>query len=90
MTSQLGQQTIAIHILTIITRSKGNQAMKFGQLIKYNMRNSFLKKSYQKCYGEAIPRPFSRKKSKFRISQYSKILYSLFSFFAKLRTIESE
>ena len=37
-----------------------------------------------------FPDPFLEKKSKFRISQYSKILYSLFSFFAKLRTIESE
>ena len=64
MTSQLGQQTIAIHILAIITRSKGNQAMKFGQLIKYNMRNSFLKKSYEKCYGETIPRPFSKQNQK--------------------------
>ena len=64
MTSQLGQQTIAIHILAIITRSKGNQAMKFGQLIKYNKRNSFLKKSYKKCYGETIPRPFSKQNQK--------------------------
>ena len=26
-------------------RSEGNQAMKFGQLIKYNVRNIFLQKS---------------------------------------------
>ena len=34
--------------------------MKFGQLIEYiaNMRNIFLEKSYTKCGGEAIPRPF--------------------------------
>ena len=31
--SQPGQQTIAIHILPNISRSEGNQAMKFGQLI---------------------------------------------------------
>ena len=30
MTSQSGQQTITIHILPNISRSKGNQAMKFG------------------------------------------------------------
>ena len=58
MTSQPGQQTIAIHILPNISRSKGNQAMKFGQLIEYNMRNIFLEKSYKKCAGETIPRPF--------------------------------
>ena len=33
MASQTGQQTITIHILPDISRSKGNQAMKFGQLI---------------------------------------------------------
>ena len=49
MTSQPVQQTIAIHIFTNISRNKGNQAMKFGQLIEYNMRNIFLKKSYTKC-----------------------------------------
>ena len=30
MTPQPGQQTIAIHILPNISRSKGNQTMKFG------------------------------------------------------------
>ena len=39
MTSQPGQQIIAIHILSNISRGKGNQTMKFGQLIEYNMRN---------------------------------------------------
>ena len=32
--------------------------MKFGQLIKYNMRNIFLEKSYVKCGGEITPRLF--------------------------------
>ena len=35
--------------------------MKFGQLIEYNMRNIFAEKSYTKCDGEIIPRPFSKK-----------------------------
>ena len=35
--------------------------MKFGQLIKYNIRNFFLEKSYKQCGGESIPKPFSRK-----------------------------
>ena len=46
MTSQPGQQTIAIHILPNISRSKGHQAMKFGQLIEYNMRNIFFLKNH--------------------------------------------
>ena len=65
--------------------------MKFGQLIEYNLRKVFLEKSYTKCGGETIPRPFF-KKSKLSISldQYSKVLYILFLLFAKLRTIESD
>ena len=67
MTSQPGKQTIAIHILPNISRSKSNQTMKFGQLIECNMRNIFLEKSYTKCGEETIPRPFS-KKTKLSIS----------------------
>ena len=72
MTSQPGKQTTAIHILPNISRSRGNQTMKFGQLIEYNMRNILkiivnLEKSYIKYGGETIPRRFS-KKSKLIIS----------------------
>ena len=42
MTSQPDKQLIAIQILPNISRSKINQAMKFGQLIEYNKRNLFL------------------------------------------------
>ena len=38
MTLQPGKQTIARHILDYIWTSKGNQTMKFGQLMEYNMR----------------------------------------------------
>ena len=61
MTSQPGWQTMAIHILPNILRDKGNQTMKFCQLIECNMRNIFLEKSYTKCGGETSPRPFSEK-----------------------------
>ena len=44
MTLQPGLQTIAIQILPNISQSKGNQAMKFGQLIEYKKRNIFLQK----------------------------------------------
>ena len=41
--------------------------MKFGKLTEYNMRYIFIEKSYTKCGGETIARPFS-KESKFNIS----------------------
>ena len=60
MTSKTGKQLTAIHILPNISRSEGNQAMKFGQLIECNMRNIFLKKSYTKYSEKTSPRPFSK------------------------------
>ena len=59
--SQPGQQTIVIHIFPNILRNNGNQAMKFGQIIDYDMRNIFLEKWYTKCGGETSPRHFSEK-----------------------------
>ena len=50
-----------MHTLPNISKIKDNQAMKFGQLIEYDMRISFLEKSYAKCGGETILRPFSEK-----------------------------
>ena len=75
--------------LSIISRSKGNHAMKFGQLREYNMRSIFVEKSYTKYVGETIPRPFS-KKSKLSISpdQQCEVLNSLFLLYANLRDIE--
>ena len=67
MTSKAGKQTIAVHILSNISRSKGNQTKKFGQLIELTMRSIFLEKSCTKCGGETISRPIS-KKMKLRIS----------------------
>ena len=68
MASQPGKQVIVIYIMLNISRSKVIQTKKFGQLIEYTMRKFFLEKSYKKCGGETIPRPFS-KKSKLSISQ---------------------
>ena len=65
MTSKPEKETIAIHTLPNISRCEGNEKMKFGQLIEYNMRH-FLEKSYTECGGETIPKPFSTK-SKLRI-----------------------
>ena len=77
-----------VHVSSNISRIKGNQTMKFGQLIKYNMKNIFLEKSCTKYGGETIPRPISEK-SKLSISlhQHSKILQNLCMFYVKFRTI---
>ena len=61
MTSQLGKKTIAIHILDNILIRKDNHSIKFGLLTEYGMKNVFLEKSYRKCYGETISRPFFKK-----------------------------
>ena len=69
-----------------ISRSKDNQVMKFSRLIEYNMRNIFLVKLYTKCGGEVIPRTFSEKwKLSISLDHKSKVLYSLFLSYAKLR-----
>ena len=87
MTSQTGKQTIAMYILSNISRSKDNQTMKFG--LDYNMRNILLEKSYTKYIGKTIPRPFSKKtKLSVSLAQLSKVLYSLFLLYAKLRATD--
>ena len=48
MTSEPGLQAIAIHILPNISQSKGNQTMKFDQLIEYNKINIFPQKLCRK------------------------------------------
>ena len=58
MTSQPGKQAIARLILSKISRIKVNQTMNVEQLIEYNMRNIFLKRSYTKYGEETIPEPF--------------------------------
>ena len=63
--------------------------MKSGQLIECNMRNILLEKSYSKCGGETSSRPISEKLKLSTFStQWSKVLYSLFLLYAKLRAIK--
>ena len=50
-----------MHILPDISRRKGNQAMKFGQSLEYNMSSIFVEESYTKYSGETIPRSLSKK-----------------------------
>ena len=78
MRSETGKEIITIHILSYISRSKDNQAMKFGQLIEHNMANIFFKKSYRKYGGETSPRPFPKNsKLSIPLDQLTIILYSL-------------
>ena len=59
MTSKPGEQTIAVHILPNISRSKDIQAMKLGQLIEYIKKNIFFFKSYaQNNAAGQVPDPF--------------------------------
>ena len=55
MTSQHGSQTTAIHILPNISQSKGNQTMKFGQLIEYIKRNIFFKNYAENEASRLVP-----------------------------------
>ena len=55
MTSQPDLQTIPIHILPNISQSKGNQTMKFGQLIEHNKINIFLQKYAENEAGWLVP-----------------------------------
>ena len=48
-------------MLCNISRCKDKQAMKFVQLIEYNLRNIFLEKSPRKYSGEVSPRTFYKK-----------------------------
>ena len=58
--SQPSYQIVVIHILSNISRSKGNETMQFGQLIECDMRNIFYEKLNTKC-NKTSPRPFSEK-----------------------------
>ena len=47
-----------MHILTNISKSKGNQAMEFGQLIEHNMETFFLENHTQIAMEILFPDPF--------------------------------
>ena len=90
MTSQTEHEIITIHILSNISRSKGNQIMKFGQLKEYNMTSIFLEKSYKKCDGETSPRAFYKKsKLSASLDQQSEILQNLFLLYVKVEVYQN-
>ena len=58
MASQPGQQTIAIHILLNISGIKGNQTMKFGELIEHPISIFFFKNYAENEAGRVVPDRF--------------------------------
>ena len=73
MTWQPGNQKITVHILPNISRNKGNQKLKFGESIEYNMKNIILEKSCIE-YGEKTSPTFFSKKSNLSTSLYQKYM----------------
>ena len=61
--TQLGKQAIAIHILPVISRSKGNQTIKFGKPIEYNTSNFLLQKSNKNVLEKLLPEPFLKNRN---------------------------
>ena len=55
MTPQAEKQIISIRILPNVSRSRGNLAMKFVQLIKYSMKKFFLKKHAENEIWRLVP-----------------------------------
>ena len=49
-----------MHIFPNILRNKGDQIIKFGQIIEFNMKSIFLEKLYTKNGAETIPIFFSK------------------------------
>ena len=63
--------------------------MILDQLIEYKIEKIFLKKSYITCNGKTIPSPFSKESNlSIFLYQKSKVLYSLFLSYAKLKATE--
>ena len=61
--TQLGKQAIAIHTLPIISRSKGNQTIKFGKPIEYDTSNFLLQKSYKNVLEKPLAEPFLKNRN---------------------------
>ena len=77
MTSQTRQPIIIIRILPNISRTKGYQAMKFGQLIEYDIINIFLEKLYvvvQNVVKKLVSEPFIKHRMSLSLNQQSERL----------------
>ena len=58
MTPQPGKQTIAVHILPSISRSKGNQTMTWDTFFLKNQRESVVEKLFQDPFLKYQNRPY--------------------------------
>ena len=85
-------EIIETHTLSSVSRSKGNQTIKFGQLVEYNIRNIFFWKFMPKmwCRNYSQTLFWKMKIDNIYGSRYLwiKVSYSLFNFMSKYRTIE--
>ena len=88
MTSSVGKQIITIHILPNISRSKGNQTMKFGQLVEYKVKNTFLQKSCKNEPGRLVPDFFCFFK-KFYVTQ-KRVVNTLVSYILVVLDVDIE
>ena len=76
-------------MLRNISKSKGKETMKFGQLIEYIMTNIFFEKSYTKYGGETIPRLiYIKSKLSVSLDEQPKTLCSLFLLYAKVMAMK--
>ena len=55
MTSKTKRQAVLINIFSDISKSKGDQAMKFNQLIEKSTRNIFLQKLCKNTAERVVP-----------------------------------
>ena len=84
MTSQTtGKQKITTHIFPNISRSKGNLAMKFGQLTEYTREIFFLRNHTQNVLEKLILDPLIKKQN-ISLNQQSKMLHSLFLLYVQV------
>ena len=79
--------TIEIHILLNISRSKRNQTIEFGQLIKYNIVNTVVEKNHTQNVAEKIfPALFLRNQNwVYLCINGLKFLCCMFSLYVNLR-----
>ena len=89
MTSQPGNQTIAIHILPNVSRNKGSHTMKFGQVIEYNMKTFFFKKNTQNEVEKTFPDPFLKKQNcaYLQTKLQATCFYLMLNFFKKQKEV---
>ena len=55
MTPHPGKQTVTLPILLNLSQSKGNQTLKFGQVMEYNQKIFFFWKIMQKMRLRLVP-----------------------------------